>query len=72
MVRIVDAEENKMTSIALNDGFGLNDLLADIRSTYQNWKLRRETRIALNRLSERELEDIGMNRADIDTAVGRI
>lgn len=61
-----------MSTIDLTYGYGLQDLFADLRNSYSAWKLRRETRIALNRLSERELEDIGMNRADIDTALSRI
>lgn len=61
-----------MSTIDLTYGYGLQDLVSDLRNSYSAWKLRRETRIALNRLSERELEDIGMNRADIDTALSRI
>lgn len=61
-----------MTTMALNNSLGLKDLLADLRSAYAAWQLRRETRLALTQLSERHLEDIGMNRADIDTAVASI
>lgn len=61
-----------MTTIAMNQGFAPKSPLALLRSAYEGWKLRRETRAALARLSERELEDIGMNRADIDTAVASI
>ncbi|MDP5308173.1 DUF1127 domain-containing protein [Paracoccus spongiarum] len=61
-----------MTTIAISQGHGFADFLADLRSALAGWKARRVTRAALNRLSERDLEDIGMNRADIDTVVAGI
>ena len=36
------------------------------------WNDRRVTRNELHRLSDRELEDIGLTRAGIDTAVERL
>ncbi|MCT4333935.1 DUF1127 domain-containing protein [Paracoccus sp. YLB-12] len=61
-----------MTTIALNEGFGLKEFFADLRADFADWLKRRETRAELNRLSERELEDIGLNRADIDGVVASI
>ncbi|MGY6635040.1 MAG: DUF1127 domain-containing protein [Alkalilacustris sp.] len=52
---------------ALPSGFSLrlfDSLLA--------WNNRRVTRNELYRLSDRELEDIGLSRADIDTVVERL
>ncbi|WP_225972829.1 DUF1127 domain-containing protein [Paracoccus jeotgali] len=45
------------------------DLLARIGDTLRDWALRRETRLQLERLSDRELTDIGLCRADIDGVV---
>lgn len=61
-----------MSTVELNYAYGLHDLVADIRDAFSSWNLRRETRLALSRLSERQLEDIGLNRADIDTVLSRI
>lgn len=41
-----------------------------IRS-YASWRKYRETCVELNRLSERELSDIGMSRGDIPFAARR-
>lgn len=41
-----------------------------IRS-YASWRKYRETCVELNRLSERELRDIGMTRGDIPFAARR-
>lgn len=61
-----------MTAIATNNGFANAGLFAGLVAQYNAWKVRRETRLALNELTERELEDIGLNRADIDTVVGAL
>lgn len=37
-----------------------------------SWNDRRATRNALSRLSDRELEDIGLCRGDIDTVIARL
>lgn len=37
-----------------------------------SWNNRRVTRNELSRLSDRELEDIGLSRGSIDTAVERL
>jgi len=34
---------------------------------YRNWRRYRETMVELGRLSNRELSDIGLSRADIQT-----
>lgn len=61
-----------MSTIAISQGHGFGEFLADLRAAYSGWKTRRETRHELSRLSERDLEDIGLNRADIDTVVAGI
>ena len=38
----------------------------NLRETLVAWSIRRETRRQLNRLSDRELNDIGLSRGDID------
>jgi uncharacterized protein YjiS (DUF1127 family) len=49
-------------------GFSLRALV----DTFLTWNDRRVTRNELHRLSDRELEDIGLTRGDIDTAVERL
>lgn len=39
--------------------------------TYTSWRKYRETCVELNRLTERELSDIGMSRGDIPFAARR-
>lgn len=45
---------------------GAQDLLAQTVSNFADWNQARRTRAALLKLSAHELEDIGLNRADID------
>ena len=45
-------------------------VLAGITATLSAWNDARITRKALGRLSDRELDDIGLSRADIDV-IGR-
>ncbi len=40
------------------------------RSALVEWNNKRETRNALSKLSERELTDIGLSRADVDAMSG--
>jgi uncharacterized protein YjiS (DUF1127 family) len=47
-------------------------LLGEIWSRLVKWNDRRITRKELMRLSDRELEDIGLCRADIDAVVARM
>jgi len=44
----------------------LNGAFLNWRLSLSTWQKIRATRKALNRLSERELDDIGLCRADID------
>jgi uncharacterized protein YjiS (DUF1127 family) len=44
--------------------------LSNAALAFQNWNDARVTRKALNKLSDRELDDIGLCRGDIDT-IGR-
>lgn len=44
---------------------------ASLVTTLSDWSERRATRRALAQLTDRELDDIGLNRADIDTIVRR-
>lgn len=61
-----------MTAIATNNGFAQGNIFTALVARYNEWKVRRETREALNALSERELEDIGLCRADIETVVSAL
>lgn len=49
-------------------GFSLSDIVARVLS----WNDRRMTRNALNALSDRELDDIGLTRADIEDIANTI
>lgn len=46
--------------------------LADVWARLAAWNDRRITRTELSKLSDRELEDIGLCRADIDSVVARM
>lgn len=64
-----------MTAIATNAGHrgtAIDGLIADLVARFHSWNARRETRAALNALSERELQDIGLCRADIDAVIDAI
>lgn len=50
--------------------FGLS--FADFWAQLATWNDRRITRNQLMKLSDRELDDIGLCRADIDTVVARL
>jgi uncharacterized protein YjiS (DUF1127 family) len=54
-------------SAAVHVGSFLNRVVAAVAA----WNDRRITRKALSRLSDRELEDIGLSRADIETISDR-
>ena len=46
-----------------------NGFFARVTEAVRNWFLRMETRAELERLTDRELNDIGLTRADIDAVV---
>ncbi len=54
--------------------FGLTSRIgqafASLTGLLVNWQQSRETRNALSKLSDRELEDIGLCRGDIDIVAG--
>lgn len=58
-----------MSTVALNNGFNFELGFATLAAKFRAWKSKHDTRVELNRLSERELEDIGICRADIDAIV---
>lgn len=55
----------------VNDGplFGGRQVFTNILATIAQWNDDRMTRNALVKLSERELDDIGLNYGDIDTMI---
>ncbi|MAO00879.1 DUF1127 domain-containing protein [uncultured Roseovarius sp.] len=57
-------------SHASHAGFGA--LFARAFSVLAAWNERRATRAALSRLSDRELDDIGLSRGDIDLVARQI
>lgn len=54
------------TTRARAQGFAFTGLFARLLDAVQSWSDRRATRTALSRLSDRELDDIGLCRGDID------
>ena len=70
---------SRMTTMAATDTFrptstGYSNRLSAashaLFGAYSTWNDRRTTRKALNALSERELDDIGLSRGDIETLFG--
>jgi len=59
------------TTGARAQGFGLTGLFARFFDAVQSWSDRRATRKALARLTDRELDDIGLCRGDIDQIARR-
>ncbi len=51
---------------------GFSAILRSAINGVSAWNNRRMTARALNRLSDRELDDIGLMRGDIDLAVNRV
>ena len=49
-------------------GFSFGDIFA----VFKTWNDKRITRAQLNLLSDRELDDIGLNRSDIDFVIQRM
>jgi uncharacterized protein YjiS (DUF1127 family) len=64
----VFAQSRPAAEGVLGGAFSFGGLTAAIAT----WNDRRVTRRELSKLSDRELEDIGLCRADIDTIVGQI
>jgi uncharacterized protein YjiS (DUF1127 family) len=64
----VFAQSRPVTAGVFGGGFSFGALVA----TYAAWNDRRITRRELSKLSDRELEDIGLCRAEIDTVVDQI
>ena len=58
------------TTVAGGKGNILGRSVRTIIARFNAWNDARITRNALSRLSDRELEDIGLSRADIDTIAG--
>lgn len=58
------------TPLAVGHGHGVTHnfavALRSLRDTLVNWNDARLTRKALSKLTDRELDDIGLNRGDID------
>ena len=62
-----------MTNRPLGAGFRATRVLADIVGRAAAWNDARVTRKALSQLSDHELDDLGLNRGDIDDiAAGRL
>ncbi|MDV4145747.1 MULTISPECIES: DUF1127 domain-containing protein [Shimia] len=59
-----DAAAQGAVRVSLADRFGA--FVASVAASYADWKDQRATRIALSALSDRELDDIGLSRADLD------
>jgi uncharacterized protein YjiS (DUF1127 family) len=60
-------ETTRLTVDGLSFGGRLSETIANMFGAIAAWNDARLTRNALAKLSDRELEDIGLSRADIDT-----
>ena len=60
-----DTAAKSAVRVSLADRFG--QYVATLAASYTDWKDQRATRKALSALSDRELDDIGLSRADLDT-----
>lgn len=60
------------TSRAPAHTLGTTSLIGRLVAAFLSWNDRRVTRNALSRLSDRELDDIGLSRGDIDTVTARL
>jgi uncharacterized protein YjiS (DUF1127 family) len=68
-----NAQMAVMTNRTLGAGYRATNVLADIVGRIASWNDARVTRKALSKLSNRELDDLGLNRGDIDDiAAGRL
>ena len=54
-----------------NTGFSTLNLVSSIVASIASWNDARVTRTALAKLSDRELDDIGLSRGDIDMVASR-
>ncbi|MDT8328813.1 MAG: DUF1127 domain-containing protein [Roseovarius sp.] len=60
------------SSRTLNPSAGLGGIFARALGMIATWNERRATRNALSQLSDRELDDIGLVRSDINTIARHI
>lgn len=59
--------------VVANSGFGarLSTVLSRIAGVFLEWNEQRITRAELSKLSEHQLEDLGLTRGDIETLFRR-
>ncbi len=67
-------EDKTMTTFAINRAAtgSVSGFFASLLAAVANWNDARVTRNALSKLSDRELDDIGLCRGDIDGIVTRV
>ena len=54
-----------------NSGFSVLNLVSNLVASIASWNDARVTRTALAKLSDRELDDIGLSRGDIEFVASR-
>lgn len=59
-------QTSRTAPFGANTTFRFFQLFSTVHSTVSNWNDARVTRNALGKLSDRELDDIGLCRGDID------
>ena len=62
---------HRNATVANRKTAGQRTIKMKLVKSYASWRKYRETCVELNRLSERELSDIGMTRSDIPFAARR-
>ena len=59
-------DTTRPTTIGIGSGTRLYGIMTATLNAYSTWNDKRATRNALGKLTDRELDDIGLSRADID------
>ncbi len=63
---------NPAANYADRIGFALGNLFVSAIEVVENYKLRKETRLALDNCTDAQLEDIGLTRRDIPGIVAKL
>jgi uncharacterized protein YjiS (DUF1127 family) len=61
---VIDTTRPTVAGIGI--GTRLSGVMTALLAAYSTWADKRSTRLELNRLTDRELDDIGLSRGDID------
>ena len=63
-------DTTRPTKFGIGSGIRLNGVMNALLDAFSTWNDKRATRNMLGKLTDRELDDIGLLRGDIDRIVG--